>query len=148
MLQTQTVDCCQDLEGRRRAICRGETDLPAATVTAYRARWGCNGKTHGLCQGDCPGTELKALLAQLGIKPKSACKCVAKAKIMDQLGAAAIRADKATWIAYLTEAYNTTGWVMKATAAIQAFRHGLPKTIEGLLDEALRRAEEKAAQSI
>ena len=63
---------------------------------------------------------------------------------MNRLGVQAIRNDKSTWIGYMTEAYHLSSWLEIAMAATLAVVYRYPKSIEGLLDEALRRAEEKA----
>lgn len=90
-----------------------------------------------------PGTELKLLLASLSIQPKSSCDCTSKAAEMDRLGVEAVRAQRDVWMKHLTDAYHSSGWLEGATAAMLALTLGLPLSVQGLLDEAIRRAEAK-----
>ena len=83
------------------------------------------------------------LLLTLGIARSASCACDCRATEMNKLGVDRIRKDKEIWLKYLTEAYHTTNWWQVTKAATIAVALGLPKTIEGLLDEALRRAEAK-----
>lgn len=88
-----------------------------------------------------PGTELKKLIAELGITAKSSCGCNKRAAEMDALGVEGVRATREQWIASILDGYHASSWWDVATAAVTAVRLGLPLTVAGLLDEALRRAE-------
>ena len=147
---------CEEMRGRRRAICRGEANIPLNgrnSINSYRQSMGlpplksderATPVVNADCRNGCPGTELKLLLESLGIKAKSTCQCNARVAQMNRLGVQAIRNDKSTWIGYMTEAYHLSSWLEIAMAATLAVVYRYPKSIEGLLDEALRRAEEKA----
>jgi len=53
--------------------------------------------------GEGPGTELKKLLAKIGIKPKAGCKCLARAVEMDIRGCDWCDANVATIVGWLRE---------------------------------------------
>ena len=90
-----------------------------------------------------PGTELKLLLEEMGITPKKTCGCNQRAAEMDAYGPAVVRQHKDTWVRFVTEQYHAASWWTCAKAAAIAVTHGLPLTIEGLIEEACRRAEAK-----
>jgi hypothetical protein len=67
---------------------------------------------------------------------------------MNRLGVDGVRTQRARWLQHLFESYDSTGWWERASAALLALKLGLPLTVEGLLDEALRRAEVKENTAI
>lgn len=90
-----------------------------------------------------PGTELKKLFKTMGLKPKSSCQCDARAAKMDRNGIQWCRDNRDTILGWLAEGYDHAGWLEKLKAGALAVTHGLPLTLEGILDEAIRRAEAK-----
>lgn len=91
-----------------------------------------------------PGTELVDLLSNaMGAKPKKGCSCKARATAMDRWGVAGCREHRAEIIGWLEEEKSGFGVAGLLTAGIKAAWNGLPLTVGGLVDEAIRRAEEK-----
>jgi len=90
-----------------------------------------------------PGTELKGLLAELGIKSRGGCGCNNQAAAMDVLGVEGVRVNREKFRKVLEDGYHASTWWECAKASAVAVKLGLPKTLDGLLDEALRRAEIK-----
>jgi len=93
--------------------------------------------THG------PGTTLKSILSELGIKPTANCGCDAMVAKMNQWGADGCRLHREEILTHLHQAYNVSNILTKLKAGILALGQGLPLTLEGLLDEAIQRAEAK-----
>jgi hypothetical protein len=97
-----------------------------------------------------PGTHLKSLLAQLGVRPSSVCECNRRAEQMDGWGVAECRANADEILGWLRKEQQKRSWTEKLTAAANAVMTGLAFRLDprdpapGLLDEALRRAEEDA----
>lgn len=87
-----------------------------------------------------PGTELKKLFDELGVKPKRSCQCDQRMKEMNQLGVEGCKRSHARILYTLMDAYDEASIATKATALAMALSKGLPLTLEGLLDEAIRRA--------
>jgi hypothetical protein len=96
-----------------------------------------------------PGTELKALLAELGIVPTRSCECNRKAEEMDRLGVGGVRRDRDRIVAWLREAQRKRSWGQQLAAAAKALASGLAWKLDpldpapGILEEALRRAGAK-----
>ncbi len=95
-------------------------------------------KQHG------PGTELKALLAELGLHPASGCDCNARAAQMDAWGAAGCREHRDEIIAWLGEQAKRASWT---DAVNVAWRTGI-WSLGGLVDESIRLAEKRQASSV
>lgn len=91
-----------------------------------------------------PGTELKAIFAELGIKPKASCGCQQKAAAMDKQGVEGCRKMREALIADLQASYDDATLIEKASAGIAAIAKGYPLTLGGLLDLAIEQAEKKA----
>jgi IS5 family transposase len=87
-----------------------------------------------------PGWHLERLLASLGLTP-GGCNCEARARQMDLWGVEGCRARRDEILAWLREEQAKRGWAELAGAAWKALSGGLPLSAEGLLDEAIRRAE-------
>lgn len=91
-----------------------------------------------------PGTELKKLLAALGLKAGD-CACESRALRMDREGAAWCRANRAEIVAWLDAERKRRGWWEAAKAAARAVAGDfMPNPLDplgSLLDEAIRRAE-------
>ena len=96
-------------------------------------------------RGGLPGTELKALIASLGVEP-AGCGCDGFAAKMDRWGVEGCRHRMAEIAERLRGQAERLGWREKLKAGALALANGLPLTIEGLVEEAIRRAEEKANQ--
>jgi hypothetical protein len=61
---------------------------------------------------------------------------------MDAWGPAGCREHRGEILAHLESAYSSTDWPTVLRAGTLAIAKGLPLTIEGLLAEAMRRAEQ------
>lgn len=100
-----------------------------------------------------PGTELIDLLKELGITASPACPCKAHARQMDAWGVAECKARREEIINWLRTGESQWGLVrrvrVRARAAINALWTGLARKFDwsdpyvGLVDEAIRRAEQK-----
>ncbi len=99
-----------------------------------------------------PGTELKAILADLGVEPSPSCDCNAKARKMDDWGVAGCKQNRDQIVEWMREGQTRWGWKEKLTAAANAVKIGLAFKLNpldpfpSLVDEAISRAEEKQAQ--
>ena len=106
-------------------------------------------KIHAWPPGFGPGTELKEILASLGINPAPGCDCNAKAMQMDVWGVKGCKINKQTIVDGILENKDKWGWGAFASAAAKAVTSGLAlrinplKPYESLVDEAIRRAEVK-----
>lgn len=100
-----------------------------------------------------PGTEMKAMLAGLGVNPGPTCDCNAKAIQMDLWGVEGCRANRNTIVGWLRDNAPRWGWADRVKAAANAVINGLAFKLNpldpfpGVLDEAIRRAEEKEKAS-
>lgn len=88
-----------------------------------------------------PGTELHKLIAELGIQPDASCGCEAMGQKMDAWGPAGCREHRGEILAHLESAYSSTDWPTVLRAGTLAIARGLPKSLGGLLDLAIARAE-------
>lgn len=75
--------------------------------------------------GKGPGTELKKLLASLGITEKPSCDCNAKAKVMDNWGVRGCEMRFPTIVQWLNEGKQRWGWTAAFGAGFQAVLSGL-----------------------
>ncbi len=92
------------------------------------------------------GTELTAIFKELGIKPTSSCNCNQLAANMDKWGVEGCRGEhRSLLLCSLQKAYGAADWKQKVSAGFAAIAKGLPLTLEGVLDEGIRRAEVKDA---
>lgn len=97
--------------------------------------------------GKGPGTELKAIMASIGINPSASCDCNGKAEKMDQWGVAKCREERETIANWLREGAPRWKWTEKLAAGAAAIATGLAFQVNwadpfpGLIDEAIRRAE-------
>lgn len=91
-----------------------------------------------------PGTELMRLLRELKVQPKKGCPCNQRRWQMDEWGIDGCHANRATIIAWMQDGFDLAGLGEKLKAGALALAKGLPLTLDGLLDEAIRRAEAKA----
>lgn len=100
---------------------------------------------------DGPGSELKAMLAQLGFEAGPACRCNQRAAQMDEWGVEGCKAHREEIVAWLRSEQAKRGWLEKARAAVAAVASGVAFHINpldpagSLFDEAIRRAEIKEA---
>lgn len=90
-----------------------------------------------------PGTELKKLLLQMGIEQKPGCSCRRLMSQMNVWGIAGSReeSNRARTLADMRANKDKWGWGSYFKAGIIAIWSGLPLTLEGLYDEAVRLAE-------
>jgi hypothetical protein len=97
-----------------------------------------------------PGTELHALLAELGVTPRVGCACRRRMEEMDQRGVRWVREHASEVAGWLREEQRRRGWAERLTAAARAVVSGLAFRLDpgdpapGLVAEAVRRAEAKA----
>lgn len=95
-----------------------------------------------------PGTQLKAILAELGIKPEG-CGCNELAYQMDVWGVDGTRLNAERILTQLRAEWTKRGWLEAGSVAAKAIAAGLAFRVNpfdpapGLLNEAIRRAEEK-----
>ena len=103
-----------------------------------------------------PGTELKKILATLGITHQPGCDCNAKAAQMDQWGVAGCRENVDTLVGWMREGSTRWGWSARLKAGAKAVTSGLALQINwadpfpSLIKLAIERAEEvsrKAAKT-
>lgn len=96
-----------------------------------------------------PGTELKAILHSLGVDPGPSCDCNQRAEQMDKWGVDGCKRYRDEIVGWLKEGQTRWGWKEKLAIAAKAVTTGLAFSlslldpIPGLVDEAIRRAEEK-----
>jgi hypothetical protein len=101
----------------------------------------------GWLPGYGPGTELKKILAELGIMEKPDCPCRRRANDMDILGVQGCKDNREMIVGWLREGESRWGWKDKLAAAAKAVQSGLAFKLNpfdpfpGLVDEAIRRAE-------
>lgn len=94
-----------------------------------------------------PGTELKALLAKIGINPKPTCPCNDTMKWMNQLGVEGCRTERMAIVNKLKAAAKNYSWTETINAASRAVVSGLAFSLNplnpfpGLVEEAIRLAE-------
>lgn len=92
-----------------------------------------------------PGTELKALLASLGLSAKWCIGCQGKAAQMDRWGVDKCREERETIRGWMIAGMKSATWWETGTAAALAVSQGLavnPLDPAGwMVDEAIRRAE-------
>ena len=92
-----------------------------------------------------PGTELKALLADMGVTEKAGCGCADKARLMDARGPAWCRDNRALLVDWLREAAGKMSFFDRLKAGARAAWHSPLDPVGALVDEAVRRAEAKTA---
>jgi hypothetical protein len=100
------------------------------------------------CRPSGPGSELKALLGELGV---TGCKmgCNGRAAQMDRWGIAGCRENRETICGWITEQKNAASLLTQATVVANLIRTGLVLRIHSvgdLVDEAIRRAEAKQCE--
>jgi hypothetical protein len=158
------------LSGQLLAIWEGRSGLSPEKEDAYRRAWrakwgggppvpeptrtvrddGTTPRPGGLSRPVGPGTELKKLIAELGIKGWSGCGCEGLAAEMDRLGVSGVRERLDHYDALLREKAGEVGLVDKLRAAGNAVLSGLAFRLDprdpypGLIEEACRRAEAAA----
>jgi hypothetical protein len=115
-------------------LARQERDRPAETIHLWPPGFG-------------PGTELKKILAALGIQPGPQCTCNARAAQMDAWGVEGCRARRDEIAQWMRDGQGQWGWKDRLAAATKAVQTGLAFRLNpldpfpGLIDEAIRRAE-------
>ena len=94
----------------------------------------------GLTPPGGPGTELRKIFAELGIKPGKGCKCKGYARRMDSWGPSGCAARLPEIVAHLQDKAETFGLAAMAAAGWAALWQGKPLTIAGLVGLAIERA--------
>jgi hypothetical protein len=98
-----------------------------------------------------PGTEMKAILASVGIVPDANCECNGRAAQMDAWGVAGCRRNFHAVVGFLKDGAERWGWAAAfAKAALHplalvslAMRVNWTDPLPGIVTESIRRAEEK-----
>ncbi len=88
-----------------------------------------------------PGNELKKLLTELGFNESMGCGCKSMITRMNILGPQGCREQIESIEAKLNESKKLVSWWDLGGAFANAVRLGLPKTVRGLILEAITRAE-------
>ncbi len=113
---------------------RLDSDRPAVKIHAWHPGFG-------------PGTELKKMLADLGVEPSPSCDCNGKALQMDLWGVEGCRANFDTIVGWMRDGQDRWGWKEKLAIAAKAVVSGLAFKLNwtdpfpGLIEEAITRAE-------
>ncbi len=94
-----------------------------------------------------PGTELRRLFREIGVKDKAGCNCKELAGQMDAWGVCGCRARLPEIVAELKAKASTYGIGEWAAAGWCAIRQGKPITIEGLAELAISLAAESHQSS-
>jgi hypothetical protein len=135
--------------GKRRLCCEACGLQSSLTKSPPEKYWHqCKGPK-AVASTSGPGTELKALLAELGITEFKGCGCCDKVRQMDAWGIDGCKEHFAEIRAWLIEAQAKASWFDKVKAAALAATSGLathtdPLDIAGsLVRLAIQRAEEK-----
>lgn len=162
----------REMTSRRQRICSGHPSIPAVTCDDYRAKWQLEllkvptvassappppsalpaPKKYRIVRPvkpmAGPGTELKKLLAALGLTPISGCGCNARVAKMNLWGIPGCEANRGEILTWLREEQAKKGWTETLKAVGAAITSGVafklnPLDVAGsLLDEAIRRAAE------
>ena len=117
----------------RCTVCRKER--PAKNPARLHMQCGV-----GLIKPGGPGTELRKIFAELGVKPGRGCQCKAYARKMDGWGPSGCRARHAEIVAHLQAKAESFGLAAWAAAGWAAVWQGKPWTIGGLVSLAIERA--------
>lgn len=132
-------------------LSRHPDDRPAKPILPWQ-RLDAEGNPVPAPPGRGPGTELKGILAGLGIQPGRQCDCNARAVQMDRWGVSGCREHREEIIGWLRTNQGRWGWREKVTAAARAVTSGLAFRLNpvdpypGLVDEAIRRAAVRELQ--
>lgn len=127
-----------DSDGNRTVVCDQCGKTRVTNLPVERIRHLCPKRK----PGHGPGTHLALMINQMGIKAEGTCACFEKQVRMDYLGSAGCRREWNELYDHLRMAYKSADIATKAGALKRALHYGLPLTISGLLEEAIRRAEE------
>ena len=93
-----------------------------------------------------PGTELKLMFNELGVAVSPSCDCNYRAAEMDRWGVDGCRERRTEIVNWLDEAQAKKSWAAKLMIGVKAVAKGwvnVTDPIGSLVDEAIRRAEEK-----
>lgn len=111
---------------------RGKVGSPALVVPPFmgagvQAAKGIDPMNRVTTSG--PGTELKKILATLGITHQPGCDCNAKAIQMDQWGVAGCRENFDTIVGWMRDGATRWGWAARLKAGAKAVTSGLAREI-------------------
>lgn len=93
-----------------------------------------------------PGTELKKILADMGIQPKASCSCTKRAIQMDQWGVDGCRKNLEQILEWVRDEWVKLEWMERVKLGYRAVLKGLgisADPIRSVVEEAIRRAEAK-----
>jgi hypothetical protein len=119
--------------------CRCGVRLHAESLKKPAKRIHAHTPQHG------PGTELKKLLAELGVTSFKDCGCNDKAAQMNRWGVEGCRANFDTIRDWLADAQASAGWATKITAAVKAAVSGLPINLSDIPGSLVRIAIERTS---
>lgn len=92
------------------------------------------------------GTELKELLASLGVTDTAGCSCTSRAAEMDRHGPAWCRANRGTIAGWLRDEAKARSWAERIAAGVRAVAAGVANPLDpygSIVDEAVRRYDAK-----
>lgn len=84
-------------------------------------------------------------MLKLIIDDENCSTCSLRAGQMNAWGVEGCREHRSEIIAWIEQAAKDRSWLATIAAGVNAARHGLPLTIAGLVEEAIRRSEAKSA---
>lgn len=123
-----------------------------APVSARRSREIRDAARKAARPTDGPGTELRALLAELGLPNSKGCQCKSRQSKMNEWGLEGCRANRAEIEGWLRGEAKKVGWRHKLKAAALGVWHGIVVNpldpAPGLLDTALERWRSKVESSV
>lgn len=136
-----------------RSLRRVATDSPEALIyqeasSGRRIVAQHPGFSSSLLTQEGPGTELKRLLESLGVGSVENCSCRARMEEMNRIGVAQCRERRDEIAGWLRDGQSQFGWAAKLGAAARSVSSGLAFKLDwtdpfqGLVDEAIRRAED------
>lgn len=132
-----------------RAVLVSMSNLTAHQVQALQARGAMPERGQPEAPQSGPGTELKLLLASLGLTASKGCGCDDLAAQMDRWGPEGCRQNTDVILEQLRARQKELGWLEWFKTAAHAALQGLAGKVDwsdpapGLLAEAIRRAEAK-----
>jgi hypothetical protein len=140
----QELECRDD--GKRRLYC-AKCGLVSSFTNAAVEKYFHHCDPNRQRRSDGPGTELKRLLASLGVTECTGCGCSDRAIQMNRWGVDGCRERFETIRAWLIEAQVKTSWFDKIRAGVNAARIGLPIDLADIAGSLVRIAIERADQT-
>jgi len=133
-----------DSRGRRRLRCKICRKVYRSDSPPEKYHINCRARElpiYILSQG--VGTELTKLIKLYGVHQTESCSCAQVAQEMNRIGPAGVRWHKACFLDHLRRAYGELSILSKVIATVATMANSLPLSLEGLLDLAIERSENK-----